>query len=149
MNSYEEQYTEEQKQLADELIHKEVDALNRFYKGDSSGYRNLWSKDSFSYFDANTSERIDHYVEIYDFLMTRVEGKVNIESYEFLAPRVQFGLDVAVLTYHLPHDDDNPNSKHYNVIEIFQKNSDDEWKVIHSTWEGIDPAKKNKGEILI
>ncbi|MDG4969517.1 nuclear transport factor 2 family protein [Lactococcus lactis] len=136
-------YTSEELILAKKLIQIEIDALNRFYKGDTSGYRNLWSKENFSYYDANTSERIDTYEEIYDFLMNRVEGKVNVESYEFLSPRVQFGKDMAVLTYHLPYDD-KPNSLHYNVIEIFQKTKKDKWEVIHSTWTPLDPSKKDK-----
>lgn len=148
MTVYEENYTPEQKQLAEQLIQIEVDALNGFYNGDTTGYRKLWSQESFSYFDVNTAKRIDRYEEIYDFLMTRVEGKFFVESYEFVAPRVQFGIDMAVLTYHLPHDE-NPNSKHYNVIEIFQKNSDGEWQVIHSTWQALDPAKLKSNDVVI
>ena len=147
MTFYEEAYTEEQRKIARELIDIEIDALNRFYKGDSSGYAKLWSKTNFTYFDANTFVRTDTYEEIYDFLINRVEGKVNIEHYEFVAPRVQFAGDMAILTYHLPHDE-NPGSKHYNVIEIFQKDEQDEWKVIHSTWEGLDPAKLG-GKVVI
>ncbi|MDG4969516.1 nuclear transport factor 2 family protein [Lactococcus lactis] len=143
--SYEELYTPEQKNLAEKIIEMEIDALNRFYKGDTSGYQNLWSKNNFSYFDANTFERIDTYEEIYDFLMNRVEGKLYAEKYEFLSPRVQFGVDMAVLTYQL-HADTNFKSTHYNVIEVYQINEDKEWKVIHSTWAWIRPFAKDDEE---
>lgn len=83
MNFYEENYTEEQKVLAKELTQMEIDSLNRFYRGDTSGYQNLWSKDNFTYFDANTFERIDTYEEIYNFLMNRIEGKLHAENYDF------------------------------------------------------------------
>ena len=55
---------------------------------------------------------------------------------------------MAILTYHLPHDE-NPNSKHYNVIEIFQKNAGGEWHVIHSTWQALDPAKLKSDDVVI
>ncbi|SFC05232.1 hypothetical protein SAMN05660328_101308 [Streptococcus gallolyticus] len=145
---YEDTYTPEQKAIAKELIALEIDALNRFYRGDSSGYAKLWSQTNFSYFDANFSERIDTYEDIYDFLMSRVEGKVKVDHYDFVAPRAQFVGDLAILSYSLPNDD-NPRSKHYNVIEVFQRDQNDEWKVIHSTWQGLDPAKKNSGTVII
>lgn len=148
MTFYEKQYTPEQKVLAEKLIAMEIDALNRFYRGDSSGYQKLWSKTNFSYFDANFPERIDTYEDILDFLLNRVEGKVNVEHYEFVAPRVQFAGDMAILTYSLPHDE-NPNSKHYNVIEIFQETEAGDWEVIHSTWQGLDPANKDSRRVII
>lgn len=145
MAFYEEEYTLEQKELAEALIVMEKDASDKFYKGDTSGYQNLWSKNNFSYFDANTFKRIDTYEEIYDFLMNRVEGKLYAKSWEFLSPRIQFGLDMAVLTYQL-HADTNLNSTHYNVIEVYQKDESNSWKVIHSTWAPIRPFAKTNDD---
>ena len=44
--------SEEEYRLAEYIIGLEKAALNKWFKGDTSGYEQLWSKHSFSYFDA-------------------------------------------------------------------------------------------------
>ncbi|RIY31204.1 hypothetical protein CKF54_07240 [Psittacicella hinzii] len=129
-------YTEEQQKIVDHIIKLEKDALDLWFKGDTSGYREIWSQKSFSYYDANTTERIDTYEDICKFLDS-VHGKLFADSYDFVDPRVQFGQDIAILTYQL-FSKTNLINMQYNVIEIFQKEEDD-WKVIHSTWAFIRP----------
>lgn len=147
---YEKNYTPEQQKIANEIIALEKAALDKYYKGDMSGFLNLWSKDNFTYFDANTVVRIDKYEEVADFLNKYIAGKMKADSYEFVSPRVQFGADMAVLTYQL-HADTTLIEMHYNVIEIFQK-VDGAWKVIHSTWDLITPfspdIKRPKTKII-
>lgn len=48
--NYEKAYTPEQRQLADHLIGLERSALDKWFKGDTSGYANLWSQYSFTYY---------------------------------------------------------------------------------------------------
>lgn len=64
MAFYEDNYTAEQRKLADEIIALERGALDKFFRGDVSGYLDLWSKDNFTYFDVNCKERIDHHEQI-------------------------------------------------------------------------------------
>lgn len=137
VSSYEKNYTEEQQKLAQEIIALEKDALDKYFQGDMTGYLELWSKDNFTYFDANCKERIDTYEEVADFLTNVIGKRMHADSYAFHAPRVQFGKDMAVLTYQL-HADTSLIEMHYNVIEIFQKEGT-AWKVIHSTWDLITP----------
>lgn len=148
---YEENYTPDQKVLAAKIIAMEKSALDKYFKGDMSGFLDLWSKTNFTYFDANTVKRTDTYEEIAEFLNQYIAGKMFAESYDFVAPRVQCGKDMAVLTYQL-HADTSLIEMHYNVIEIFQKEGDD-WKVIHSTWDLITPfsnnVKKPKTKIVV
>lgn len=106
-----------------------------------SGYLDLWSKDNFTYFDVNCAKRIDDWQQIADFMNKNVAGKMHADSYDFHNPRVQFGKDMAVLTYQL-HADTNMIEMHYNVIEVFQK-TEDGWHVIHSTWDLIQPFSPN------
>lgn len=134
---YEMAYTEEQRKLADEIIALEKSALDKYFKGDMSGYLELWSKEDFTYFDANRKERADTYEEVADFLTNVIGGRMHADSYDFHAPRVQFGKDMAVLTFQL-HADTSLIEMHYNVVEIFQKEKDG-WHVIHSTWDLITP----------
>ncbi|WP_371118266.1 DUF4440 domain-containing protein [Selenomonas ruminantium] len=115
-------------------------ALDKWFKGDTSGYRNLWSKKNFSYFDGAKEHRVDSYEEICKALEL-VEGQLFAEKYDFCCPRVQLGKDMAVLTYQLFADTKlfgKPFSMQYNCIEIFQQ-EEAGWQVIHSTWSFILP----------
>ena len=133
---YEGQYSTEERALADYLIGLEKAALDRWFKGDTSGYRELWSKQSFSYFDGANPDRVEDYDSICTFLDT-IEGILFASHYDFCCPRVQFGKDMAVLTYQL-FAKTTLIDMQYNCIEVFQKESDD-WHVIHSTWSFIRP----------
>ena len=131
---------EEEKKLAEHIISLEKDALDKWFKGDTSGYANLWSKKSFTYFDAVVKKRTEDYATISEFLKN-LEGKLFADKYDFVEPRVQIGKDMAVLTYQL-FAKTNLNDLEYNCIEVFQK-EDDQWKVIHSTWSFIRPMDKD------
>ncbi|QRQ11553.1 nuclear transport factor 2 family protein [Acinetobacter pittii] len=137
--TYEENYSVEERELAEHLIGLEKNALDKWFKGDVSGYRELWSERSFTYFDAVVRKRIDDYKSVAEFLKS-IEGKLFADSYDFLNPRIQFGQDIAVLTYQL-FAKTNLIDMEYNVIEIFQKELGN-WRVIHSTWSFIRPMDK-------
>ncbi len=136
---YTSKYSDEEKKLAEHLIGLEKKALDRWFKGDVSGYRALWSERSFTYFDAVVKERVEDFETINVFLES-IDGKLFAEKYDFRSPRIQFGTDIAVLTYQL-FAETNLIDMEYNVIEVFQKESD-EWRVIHSTWSFIRPMDK-------
>lgn len=145
INFYEAQYTKEQKKLAQHIIGLEKAALDKWFNGDSSGYRELWSKKNFSYFDGVFDHRVDTHEEITKFVTTVVDNKLYAKSYDFCNPRVQFGEDMAILTYQL-HADTTLINMHYNCIEIFKK-EDDGWRVVHSTWSFIRPMDMDFGKM--
>jgi hypothetical protein len=138
---YNEQYTSEEKAIIKHLINLEKLALDRWFKGDISGYENLWSKQSFTYFDAVVKERVEDHDTIVKFLKS-IEGKLFADNYTFQNPRVQLGKDMAVLTYQL-FAKTNLIDMEYNCIEVYQKEADGKWRVIHSTWSFIRPMDKN------
>ena len=94
-------------------------------------------KKSFTYFDSAKPHRIDAHADITAFLK-RIEGKVFADHYDFCNPRVQFGSDMALLTYQLYADSTLLDMK-YNCIELYQKEENGEWHVIHSAWSLICP----------
>lgn len=141
---YEQQYTPEERELAAHIIGLEKVALDKWFKGDTSGYEQLWSKRNFTYFDGVVTERIDDHATIAAFLKT-IDGKLFADSYDFRSPRVQFGTDMAVLTYQL-FADTSLIDMAYNCIEIYQKEADGEWHVIHSTWSFVRPMDMNFGK---
>ncbi|MEE9955399.1 nuclear transport factor 2 family protein [Enterobacter quasihormaechei] len=137
---FEQNYSDEERRLAEHLINLEKSALDKWFKGDTSGYEALWSERSFTYFDAVVTERVDDYTKIKEFL-TSIDGKLFADSYDFLHPRIQAVNDMAVLTYQL-FAKTNLIDMEYNVIEVFQKEGGN-WRVIHSTWSFIRPMDKN------
>lgn len=134
---------EEERQLAEYIIGLERSALDKWFNGDSSGYRELWSERSFTYFDSVMDHRVDTHEEISAFVKKAVDGNLHADSYDFVNPRVQIGQDMAVLTFQL-HAATNLIHMHYNCIEIYQKERQrvgdgtsgmgEDWRVIHSTW---------------
>lgn len=142
--AYEFNYTEEERKLAQHIIGLEKAALGKWFKGDTSGYEQLWSKRSFTYFDAVVEKRVDDHATIAEFLKT-IDGKLFADSYDFRNPRVQIGKDMAVLTYQL-FAKTTLIDMEYNCIEVYQKEEDGEWRVIHSTWSFIRPMEKNFGK---
>lgn len=129
--------TPEMEETAAHIVALERAALDKWFRGDTSGYANLWSQRSFSYFDAVVNRRVDSHATIMDFLQT-IEGKLFAESYDFSEPRVQLGSGMAVLTYQL-FAKTTLMDMAYNCIEVFQRECDGEWRVIHSTWSCIRP----------
>ena len=136
---YEQSRTDKEIGLAGHVIALEKSALDKFFKGDTSGYATIWSRRSFTYFDALVTERTDDHETVAKFLKS-IEGKVFADSYEFRNPRVQAVKDMAVLTYQL-FAKTNVIDMEYNVVEVFQ-NEGDEWRVVHSTWSFIRPFEK-------
>lgn len=128
---------DDEKQIAEYIIGLEQSALEKWFRGDISGYARLWSKRSFTYFDAVETKRMEQFEDMLP-LLKRVEGNLKAESFEVRDPRVQFGQDMAVLTFQL-FAKTNLVDVDYNCIEVFQKEDDVEWHVIHSTWSIIRP----------
>lgn len=137
--------TEEEKKLAEQLIDMEKAALDKWFKGDSMGYRALWSKRSFSYFDAVCENRIDNHADISKFVQQVVDGKLYADSYDMRNARVQAGSDMAVLTYQL-YAKTTLIDMRYNCIEVFQY-EEDGWHVVHSTWSIIRPMEMDFGKV--
>ncbi|WP_300913663.1 DUF4440 domain-containing protein [Bacteroides acidifaciens] len=132
---------EEEKTLAEHIIGLERAALDKWFNGDTSGYEQLWSERSFTYFDGAVTERVDDYATIVEFLKT-IDGKLFAESYDFRNPRVQIGQDMVVLTYQL-FAKTTLIDMEYNCIEVYQKEENGVWRVIHSTWSFIRPMDKD------
>ena len=138
---------EEERMLAQQIIDLEKAALDKWFKGDSAGYRELWSKGNFSYFDCVNDQRIDSHEEISAFVKAVVDNKLFADSYEFSNPRVQICGDTAILTYQL-HAYTSLIDMHYNCIEVYHK-EENKWHVIHSTWSFIRPMDMDFGSIKV
>lgn len=140
-------------EITKQVIKMERAALDKYYAGDMTGYYEIWSHDDFSYFDAGHAQRVDSFAEVKRFMDQNLAGKMHADTYRFESPRVQVHGDTAILTYQL-FADTNFINMHYNVVEVFQRNTAGEWKVVHSTWDTIMPyardlTKDQKGKVTV
>lgn len=136
--------TNENTDLTAKIIGLEKGALDKWFKGDTSGYLTIWSQKNFSYFDSAKPHRVDTYAEIKEFVLANVEGKLFADTYDFEDPRVQIKGDMAVLTYQL-FAKTSLNEMRYNCIEVYEREGAD-WKVVHSTWSFIRPMDMDFGQ---
>ncbi|KQM76357.1 hypothetical protein ASE74_20140 [Pedobacter sp. Leaf216] len=141
--AHEQNYTAEERIIAEHIIGLEKSALDKWFNDDTSGYEKLWPKRSFTYFDAVVTQRIDDHATIARFLET-IEGKLFAGTYDFVSPRVQIGQDMAVLTFQV-FAKTTLIDLEYNCVEVYQKEADVQWRVIHSTWSFIRPMDKKFG----
>lgn len=118
------------------ILEMEIKALEKWNKGDSSGYLNIYSPD-FTYFDPFQEKRLDGFEKIQD-LYNSLDGSVNITHYEMIDPIVQLSEGMAVLTYNLISYTDETIYK-WNCTEVYQLREGNQWKIVHNHWSLIKP----------
>lgn len=121
---------------SEHIIMLERAALDRWGKGDPSGFLELYA-DGISYFDPTVAARIDGHQAMEDYYRPWI-GKIQIARYDMLNPQVVVDGNMAVLTYNLVNyivDDKGVESvgAQWNSTTVFQ-NQGDGWKTIHSHW---------------
>jgi ketosteroid isomerase-like protein len=128
--------------LAIQIIQLERSAIESWNKGDPSMGINLLS-DDITYFDPNIELRLDgkegkatitKYCEA-------ARGKIHVEKYEMINPRVQSVKDMAVLSYNLISVENGKTSR-WNCTGVYKLEEDGKWKVIHQHWSPTRPVNK-------
>jgi hypothetical protein len=121
--------------VAEKIIDMERTALDRWGKGDPWGFTEI-SADEVTYFDTGTERRMDG-LESLQELYTPREGKIKIERYEMINPKVQIHGNTAVLTFNLidyiPTSEGSIREVYWNSTEVFSQ-INGEWKIIHTHW---------------
>ena len=112
------------------LVAMERSALERWRKGDPDGFLEISSADV-SYFDPFTESRLDGLPALRGWY-EQIRGKIQIEHFELIEPRVQAAGDVAVLTFRF-HSRGSEGEMQWNTTEVYQKTSGT-WRIIHSHW---------------
>ena len=117
------------------VIALERAALDRWGKGDPSGPLELCA-DEVTYFDPDLEHRLNG-LESLRRLLAPLKGKIRIERYEMIDPRVQVHGPVAVLTYNLvdyvPGPDGSLTRSCWNSTEVYRR-AKGKWRIIHSHW---------------
>src|SRR5438045_1939299 len=85
--------------VADTIIALERAALDRWGRGDPQGYIETFAPE-ITYFDPFTEKRIEG-IEAMKTMLKPFVGKIKIDSYEMVNPKVQQSRDVAVPSFNL------------------------------------------------
>jgi ketosteroid isomerase-like protein len=117
------------------IIQMERAAMERWARGDPDGFLDLSAADV-SYFDPFTERRLDG-IGALRSLYEQFRGKIGIDRFEMIDPRIQVACDVAVLTYRF-ESHGSEESRRWNTTEVYQK-IQGEWKIIHTHWAFYQP----------
>jgi ketosteroid isomerase-like protein len=129
-----------------DIIALERAALDRWGAGDPNGYLEVYA-DEITYFDPYAEHRLDG-IDSMRALYGPFVGKIKVDRYDMIRPRVQRHGDAAVLSYQLvsygPNAAGEVTATRWNSTAVYAK-VNDQWKSVHSHWShtqagGMIPA---------
>ena len=128
------------------IIALERGALERWGKGDPRGYFEIMANEE-TYFDPTTAKRIDGLAALKAHFAP-FDGKIAIDRYEMIDPKVQQDGNVAVLTFNLVDAGVriagvDQGTGRWNSTEVFRR-VDGTWKIVHSHWSYVKPELVKK-----
>ena len=129
---------------AHDIIALERAALDRWGNGDPHGYLEIMAPEV-TYFDPTLDARIDGFERMHDLLVPWT-GKIKIDRYEMVNPKVQLHGDAALLTFNLVNYRKQPDGSEQPVIrwnstEVYAR-IDGQWRIVHSHWSFVKPDLK-------
>lgn len=119
-----------EKDVAATIIALERAALDRWGKGDPSGYLEISAPDVV-YFDPFLERRLDGLEALTRYYET-LRGKIRIDRDELIDPKVQVCGDAAVLTFNLVSYIGETQMR-WNCTEVFQRRGS-RWFIIQTHW---------------
>jgi catechol 2,3-dioxygenase-like lactoylglutathione lyase family enzyme/ketosteroid isomerase-like protein len=122
------------------IIDMEERALDRWGKGDPSGFLEI-SADDVVYFDPFQERRLNGIAELRE-LYELIRGRVQIAHFELIDPRVQHAGDMAVLTFNYVAQDTNEGTSRWNCTEVFRRDGGT-WRIIQTHWSFTKPALRD------
>jgi uncharacterized protein (TIGR02246 family) len=128
----------------EDVIALERAALERWGRGDPQGFLETYAPE-ITYFDPFSEKRIDG-LDAMKALLAPIAGKVKVDRFEIVNPKVQHHGDVAVLSYNVvnfmkkPDGSESPATR-WNSTAVFQR-IDGRWRTIHSHWSFTRPELK-------
>jgi ketosteroid isomerase-like protein len=125
-----------------EIISMESAALDRWGKGDPSGFLEICAPDVV-YFDPYREERVDGFSAL-SALYESIRGQVHFDHFELVNPLVQKCGDFAVLTFNYISYNGDQKSR-WNCTEIYRQEAETRWKIIHSHWSYTNVFKYQNG----
>ncbi len=125
--------------VAAEIVALERKALDRWGKGDPGGCVEL-SAPGVTYFDPFLERRLDGREALKSYYAS-LAGKLKIDRYELLNPKVQRHGDVAVLTFNYVSwntTKGKTTESRWNCTEVYSR-LDGNWRIIQTHWSLTRP----------
>ena len=123
--------------LTTAIIAMERAALDRWGRGDPSGFLEISDPDVV-YFDPYLERRINGIDELTAWY-EKLRGKIRLDRYELIQPRVQASGDMAVLTFNFISW--TGKQEHcWNCTEVYRRR-DNQWRIIQTHWSFNNPPK--------
>ncbi len=132
-------YSQESDSISQVIIKIEKSALERWNKGDPSGFLEISAKDVV-YFDPFTEQRLDGLDKLAN-LYNSIRGQIKVDKYDMINPNVQSVKNMAVLTYNLISVSGDSIHK-WNCTEVYRIDHK-KWKIIQTHWSLTKPEMKN------
>ncbi|MDR3708433.1 MAG: DUF4440 domain-containing protein [Capsulimonadaceae bacterium] len=114
-----------------EIVEMERAALDRWCKGDPSGFLEICAPDVV-YFDPFLDARIDG-LDALSSYYDSLRGKICAPRYEIIAPRVQQISDAAILTFRFVSYNDEGEPCRWNCTEVYDYTSG-QWRIVQTHW---------------
>lgn len=127
---------ETQAGLAGMIIGMERAALERWGKGDPSGFLEISAEDVV-YFDPFQKRRLNGINELRALYET-IRGQVSIAHFELIDPLVQAVGDMAVLTFNYVAEGTNEVTSRWNCTEVYRR-QEAGWRIIQTHWSFTEP----------
>lgn len=122
--------------VAQAIIGMEREALDRWGRGDPSGFLEISAPDVV-YFDPFQPRRLNGL----DALRAHYEslrGRVSVARYELIEPHVQLAADMAVLTFNCVVEESNDGPGRWNCTEVYRRH-ENTWRIIQTHWSVTQP----------
>lgn len=113
-----------------EIITMERAALERWGKGDPSGFLEI-TDDDVVYFDPYLEKRIDD-KEALTELYESIRGQIHVDTFELVNPLVQSGKDIAILTFNYVSRSGSKEDR-WNCTEVYRRTAG-KWRIIQTHW---------------
>jgi len=115
----------------DEILGLERRALERWCRGDPSGFLEISASDV-AYFDPFLERRVDGLVALTAYYES-LRGKIFAQRFEILVPRVQLLGDAGVLTFHFVSHGEPGEVHRWNCTEVYRRGPEG-WRIVQSHW---------------
>ncbi len=120
----------EETEITSLILSMERTALDRWGKGDPSGYLEISSPDVV-YFDPFLERRLDGLQALTEYY-EKIRGQVRIDRDEMISPTVQVCGEAAVLTFNYVSYTGKSQMR-WNCTEVYQ-HRDGLWRIIQTHW---------------
>ena len=114
-----------------EILASEREALDRWGKGDPSGFLEISARDVV-YFDPMIPRRIDGLDALTDYY-DKLRGMIRVERDEILNAHVQRVDRMAVLTFNYVSYGGGEDGMRWNCTEVYRKDPEG-WRIIQTHW---------------